>query len=90
MAALKSSGRPAHTMKIVKYAITIGAVVITGLGSIAMDDERALAGTNEVASMSVPEQVIDGVRDVLAPLATWLAEPDEGPDSCSPQASAKQ
>ncbi|MBX0326476.1 hypothetical protein K2Z83_02055 [Oscillochloris sp. ZM17-4] len=90
MAALKSIGRSAHTMKIVKYAITIGAVVITSLGSMAMDDERALAGTHEVASMSVPEQMIDGVRDALAPLATWLAEPDESPASCSQQANVNQ
>lgn len=89
MAAQRSIGRPAHTMKIVKYAITIGAVVLTSLGSIALNDERAQAGSNELAAMSVPEQLIDGARDVLAPLASWLAEPEENPQTCSQQASVQ-
>ncbi|NNJ09013.1 hypothetical protein EKD04_001580 [Chloroflexales bacterium ZM16-3] len=90
MAAPKSIGRPAHTMKIVKYVITIGAVIFTSLGSLALNDERALAGTSDLASMSVPEQLIDGVRDALAPLVGWLAEPEESPASCSQQVNANQ
>jgi hypothetical protein len=90
MAAPTRVGRPAHTMRIVKYAITVGAVVITSLGSMALNDERALAGTNEPVSMSIPEQVVDGARDALAPLVGWLAEPDESPASCSQAASARK
>jgi hypothetical protein len=77
-------------MKIVKYVITIGAVVITSLGSMALNDERAQAHSNEVVSMSVSEQVLDGARDVLAPLVSWLAEPEEAQSSCSQQANAQK
>jgi hypothetical protein len=75
-------------MKIVKYVITVGAVMLTSLGSMALNDERAQAHSNEVVSMSVSEQVIDGARDALAPLVAWLAEPDESQSTCSEQASA--
>jgi hypothetical protein len=72
-------------MRIVKYVITIGAVVLTSLGSLALNDEQAQAHSREIASMNIVEQVIDGVRDDLAPLASWLAEPEENQATCAQQ-----
>jgi hypothetical protein len=90
MAASARIGRNAPVMKIVKYGITIGAVVITSLGSMALNDEQAREHSHEVVSMSVSEQVIDGVRDTLSPFVSWLAEPEEHAATCSPQASANR
>ena len=46
MAAQQRTGRPNRTVRIVKHAITIGAVALTILGSVALSDERPSAGGN--------------------------------------------
>jgi hypothetical protein len=76
----------------VKYVITLGAVVLTSLGALALSSERAVASTSVPIVpivQAIPAQLNHGARVLLAPLVAWAAEPDAATDSCVSDTSAR-
>jgi hypothetical protein len=87
MASPKKIGRSTPTIKIVKYAITIVAVVLTSLGSFALSDERALAASGEPVGLSISEHVVEEFHEALTPMVAWLTRFDQSPLICPMEVS---